>query len=103
MSAARYFIRREDDEPPRTPAESPFRRFDAKCLKCGSYGFRLAGAFDEPAGEVRLVVSCSAVGRPSLLNCVETSAARNCAGALHPQSFGETAANQPFVIAGETV
>ena len=43
----------------RTPAERPFRRFDAKCLKCGSYGLRLACSFDEPAGEVRLVVSCS--------------------------------------------
>lgn len=43
----------------RPPAERPFRRFDAKCLKCGSYDLRLAGAFDEPAGEVRLVVSCS--------------------------------------------
>ena len=59
MNTARYFIRREDDEPPRTPAERPFRRFDAKCLKCGSYDLRLAGAFDEPAGEVRLVDSCS--------------------------------------------
>ena len=43
----------------RTPAERTFRRFDAKCLKCGSYGLRLACSFDEPAGEVRLVVSCS--------------------------------------------
>ena len=59
MNAARYFIRREDDEPPRTPAESPFRRFDGKCLKCGSYDLRLAGSFDETAGEVRLVGSCS--------------------------------------------
>ena len=59
MNTARYFIRREDDEPPRTPAERPFRRFDAKCLKCGSYGLRLAGAFDETSGESRLVVSCS--------------------------------------------
>ncbi len=40
MNSARYFIRREDDEPPRTPSESPFRKFDAKCLKCGSYQSR---------------------------------------------------------------
>jgi hypothetical protein len=59
MNAARYFIRREDDEPPRTPAESPFRRFDAKCLKCGSYDLRLTGAFDETSGESRLVAACS--------------------------------------------
>ena len=58
MNAARYFIRREDDVPRRTPAESPFRKFDAKCLKCGSYQLRLATEFDEEAGEVRLVLVC---------------------------------------------
>ena len=58
VSSARYFIRREDDEPRRTPAESPFRKFDAKCLKCGSYQLRVATEFDEDAGEVRLVLQC---------------------------------------------
>jgi hypothetical protein len=67
MNAARYFIRREDDEPPRTPAESPFRRFDAKCLKCGAYGLCLAGAFDETSGESRLIISCSRCRQTELL------------------------------------
>ncbi len=58
VNSARYFIRREDDEPPRPPSESPFRKFDAKCLKCGSYQLRLATEFDEDAGEVRLVLVC---------------------------------------------
>ena len=58
MNSARYFIRREDDEPPRTPPESPFRKFDAKCLKCGSHQLRLVTEFDEDAGEVRLVLVC---------------------------------------------
>ena len=58
MNAARYFIRREDDEPRRTPAESPFRKFDAKCLKCGSYQLRLTSEFDEDAGEARFVLQC---------------------------------------------
>lgn len=58
MNSARWFIRREDDEPPRTPPESPFRRFDAKCLKCGSYDLRLTGAYDEGVGEARLVLLC---------------------------------------------
>ena len=58
MNSARWFIRREDDEPPRTLPESPFRRFDAKCLKCGSYDLRITGAYDEGVGEARLVVLC---------------------------------------------
>jgi hypothetical protein len=59
MNSARYFIRREDDEPPRTPPESPFRRFDVKCLKCGSYRLCLASAFDESAGELRVSLTCT--------------------------------------------
>lgn len=58
MNSARWFIRREDDEPPRTPPESPFRRFLAKCLKCGSYDLRITGVYDEGVGEARLVVRC---------------------------------------------
>jgi len=53
MNAARYFIRREDDEPPRTPTESSFRRFIVRCLKCGSYRFLLTSGFDDEARVVR--------------------------------------------------
>lgn len=59
MNSARSFIRREDDEPPRTPRESPFRCFDVKCLKCGSYRLSLTSDFDEDAGEQRLLLACS--------------------------------------------
>ena len=59
VNSARYFIRREDDEPPRTPPESPFRRFDVKCLKCGSYRLTLTSGFDETTGEQRLLLTCS--------------------------------------------
>ena len=58
VNSARYFIRREDDEPRRTPPDSPFRKFDAKCLKCGSYQLRVAAEFDEEAGETRLILFC---------------------------------------------
>lgn len=51
MNSARSFIRRADDDPPRTPPESPFRRFDVKCLKCGSYRLALTSGFDETTGE----------------------------------------------------
>lgn len=59
MNSARYFIRREDDEPLHTPRDSPFRRFDVKCLKCGSYRLCLTSDFDEAAGELRLTLTCS--------------------------------------------
>ncbi len=59
MNSARYFIRREDDEPPRTPRESPFRRFDVQCLKCGSYRLRLVSGFDDTVGEMRVTLVCT--------------------------------------------
>jgi len=59
MNAARYFIRRADDEPPRTPPESPFRLFDVKCLKCSSYRLCLTSDFDDEAGVLRLTLTCS--------------------------------------------
>ena len=58
VNSARYFIRREDDEPPRTPPESPFRRFDVKCLKCGTYRLALTSGFDETTGEQHLLLTC---------------------------------------------
>ena len=51
-------MRREDYAPRHTPAVSPFRKFDVKCLKCGSYQLRVTAEFDEDAGEVRLVLVC---------------------------------------------
>ena len=59
VNRARYFIRREDDEPPRTPPDSPFRQFDVKCLNCGSYRLILTSGFDETTGEQKLVLTCS--------------------------------------------
>jgi len=59
MNSARWFIRREDDEPPRTPPDSPFRRFDVKCLKCQSYRLKLVADFDESAGELRVTLVCT--------------------------------------------
>ena len=44
---------------PRTPPESPFRLFNVKCLKCGSYHLCLASDFDDEAGELRLTLTCS--------------------------------------------
>jgi hypothetical protein len=68
MNSARAFMRREDYQPPQTPSESPFRKFDVKCLACGSYQLRLVAQMDEEAGEngrgVRLQ-SLSATGNPA--------------------------------------
>ena len=59
MNAARWFQRREDYQPPQTPAESTFRKFDVKCLACGSYQLRLVTQIDEPAGELAVVPACN--------------------------------------------
>jgi hypothetical protein len=59
MNSVRYFIRRKDDEPSRTPPQSPFRRFNVECLKCGSHRLTLSIGFDEAAGKQRLLLTCS--------------------------------------------
>jgi NMD protein affecting ribosome stability and mRNA decay len=59
MNAARYFMRREDYQPPQTLRESPFRRFTVRCLKCGSYRLQLKWQYEEQSGELSLVLFCS--------------------------------------------
>jgi hypothetical protein len=58
MNAARWFQRREDYQPPKTLPDSPFRKFDVKCLACGSYQLRLVAQMDEEAGEMAVVPVC---------------------------------------------
>jgi hypothetical protein len=59
MNAARWFQRREDYQPPQTSSESPFRKFDVKCLACGSYKLRLVAQMDEEAGQMSVVLVCN--------------------------------------------
>jgi hypothetical protein len=58
--SARAFMRREDYQPPQTPAESPFRRFIVHCLKCGSFKLRLVSEYDEESGELAVILFCPA-------------------------------------------
>lgn len=58
MNAARYFMRREDYQPRKTPSDSPFRNFDVTCLRCGSYQLRLVAQLDEESGEMSVVMVC---------------------------------------------
>jgi hypothetical protein len=37
MNGARFFMRREDYQPRKTPRDSPFRQFDVKCLHSGIF------------------------------------------------------------------
>jgi hypothetical protein len=60
MNANRAFMRREDYQPPKTPADSPFRRFAVACLKCGSYKLRVIGEFDSEAGDLKVFLFCPA-------------------------------------------
>jgi len=59
MNAARYFMRREDYQPRQTPRESPFRKFDVKCLNCGLYQLRLVAQMVEKAVEMALLLVCN--------------------------------------------
>ena len=62
MNSARYLIPRADDEPKRTPPESPFRRFVVRCLKCDSHHLRVSAEFREDAGEICLVLHYTKCG-----------------------------------------
>ncbi len=59
MNAARAFMRREDYQPRQTPAASPFRKFDVKCLGCNSYQLRVVTQMDEEAGEMTVFLVCN--------------------------------------------
>ena len=59
MNAARWFQRREDYQPPQTPADSPFRKFEVRCIACGSHRLRLVAQFDEQSGEMAVVLVCT--------------------------------------------
>jgi len=43
---------------PRTPPDSPFRRFIGHGLNCGSFKVRVLSKFDDEAGEVKLILFC---------------------------------------------
>jgi hypothetical protein len=47
------------NQPPQTPSDSPFRKFDVKCLACGSYQLRLVAQMDEEAGQMSVVLVCN--------------------------------------------
>jgi len=53
-----YHFGRPPDAP-QTPADSPFRGFDVKCLKCHSYRLRLVSEFDDDSGELRIILTCT--------------------------------------------
>jgi hypothetical protein len=52
-------MRREDYQPCKTSSASLFRKFDVKCLACGSYQLRLIAQLDEQSGEISVVMACN--------------------------------------------
>jgi hypothetical protein len=54
INSQRWFVRKEDYEPRKANSDSPFRRFDVKCLKCSCYKLTLTAHFDEQSGETIL-------------------------------------------------
>src|ERR1039458_2699505 len=67
MNAARWFQRLEDYQPPTTPADSSFRKFDVKCLAYGSYQLRLVAQRNEEAGEMSVVLVCDRCSQRKIL------------------------------------
>lgn len=67
MNAARFFMRREDYQPPETPADSPFRKFNVSCLKCGSFKLQLRSQFDEDVGVLQVILYCPACRQQEIL------------------------------------
>jgi hypothetical protein len=58
VNSARYFMRREDYQPPKTNADSPFRRFNVSCLKCNGIKLRVICEYDGEAGEMKVYLFC---------------------------------------------
>ena len=59
VNSARYFMRREDYQPPATSEDSPFRRFTVCCLKCGSFKLRVIGEFNDESGSTKVYLTCT--------------------------------------------
>ena len=77
-------MRREDYQPPKTPADSPFRQFRVQYLKCQSYKLRVIGEFDGEAGEVRVFLFCpSCRSRELMLKRSQRSIPSRIAGHIH--------------------
>jgi hypothetical protein len=85
FGAARFFQRREEYQPPETPADSPFRRFTVSCLKCGSFKLQVIGEFDSEADKSfrHLTLNSSPRSRRRGNPCSARRAggANNCRGA----------------------
>ena len=60
MNAARYFMRREEYQPPQTHKDSPFRKFIVACLKCGSFRLLVIPEFCDESGETKVYLFCPA-------------------------------------------
>ena len=51
-------MRRENYQPPTTHADSPFRQFVVRCLKCNSFQLSVISEFEEESGETRAYLFC---------------------------------------------
>ena len=51
-------MRREDYQPRQTPRDSPFRKFEVRCIRCGSVKIKIIGQHDEDGGEMKVFLVC---------------------------------------------
>ncbi len=59
INAQRWFMRKEEYEVRKALPDSPFRKFDVKCLRCRSYKLTLTAHYDEESGEPFVLLSCT--------------------------------------------
>jgi hypothetical protein len=70
MNAARYFMRREDYQPPKTHPDSPFILFNVSCLKCQSYRLKIISEFDSETGETGVYLFSRRAASANACRCV---------------------------------
>ena len=63
INSQRYFMRKEDYEPRKTPLDSPFRYFVVKCLQCDCVKLTVTAQYDEETGEMFMALQCGRCGQ----------------------------------------
>jgi hypothetical protein len=59
INSQRWFMRKEEYAQRRAQPDSPFRQFDMKCLKCGSYKMTITVHHDPESGDTFVQFLCT--------------------------------------------
>jgi hypothetical protein len=58
MNGARYFMRREDYQPPQPRNPRLCQLFNIECVKCKSVNLKFISEFDDESGETAVYLYC---------------------------------------------